>query len=58
MKILHVWLIMFMIDQMKIEYFRNEIYYYYVWLFFGLIAATSNIIRREDERRGALGGTA
>jgi hypothetical protein len=50
MKILHVWLIMFMIDQIKIEYLRNDIYVYYVWLFFGLIAATGNVIRRTNEQ--------
>jgi hypothetical protein len=55
MKILHVWLIMFIIDQMKIDYIRNDIYMYYIWLFFGMIAATGNVIRRENEQRAATG---
>ena len=36
MKILHVCLIMFLVDQIKIEYIRNNIYVFFIWLFFGL----------------------
>jgi len=45
MKVLHVLLVIFVIDQIKIEYLRNNIYMYFVWFFFGLIAATRNVIR-------------
>ena len=44
MKVLHVSLIIFIIDQIKIDYLRNNIYMYFVWFFFGMIAATRNVI--------------
>lgn len=47
MKILHVCLVMFMIDQIKIEYLRNLTYVFFVWLLFGLIAATQHIIMKK-----------
>ncbi len=51
MKVFHVWLIMFIIDQIKIEYLRNDIYVYFIWLFFGFIAATRNImIKNKGEQ--------
>ncbi len=49
MKILHVCLVMFIIDQIKIEYLRNDIYSYYIWIFFALIIATGNVITRQRE---------
>ena len=48
MKILNVWLVMFIIDQIKIEYLRNNIYVYYVWIFFALIPATRNAILKME----------
>lgn len=53
LKVLHVILIMFLFDQIKIEYLRNVTYLYFVWLFFGLIAATKNIVeakKKEPEK--------
>jgi O-antigen ligase len=47
MKALHVSLVIFIIDQIKIDYLRNDIYMYFVWFFFGLIAATRNVIRSD-----------
>jgi hypothetical protein len=47
MKVLHVCLVMFIIDQIKVEYLRNNIYTYFVWLLFGLMAATHNIIQKN-----------
>ena len=44
MKILNVCLVIFTIDQIKIEYLRNDIYGYFIWLIFGLIAASGIII--------------
>lgn len=52
MKVLHVCLVMFLLDQIKIEYLRNDIYVYFIWFFFGLIAATRNIILKRE--RGQL----
>jgi O-antigen ligase len=47
MKVLHVCLIMFIVDEIKIEYLRSLTYIYFVWLLFGLIAATQNIIQQN-----------
>jgi O-antigen ligase len=47
LKMLHVCLVMFILDQMKVEYLRNNIYTYFVWLLFGLIAATHSIIQQN-----------
>jgi len=47
MKIMHVVLITFMIDQIKIDYLRNDIYMYTIWLLFALIVATKNILAKE-----------
>jgi hypothetical protein len=55
MKILHIWLVMFMIDQLKIEYLRNNTYFYYVWLLFALIPATRNVILRIERERAVNG---
>ena len=41
-------LILFVIDQIKIEYIRNPVYPYWVWLFFGLIVASSRIVAEES----------
>ncbi|HMA76863.1 MAG TPA: O-antigen ligase family protein [Candidatus Krumholzibacteriaceae bacterium] len=52
MKILHIVIIIFLFDQLKIEYLRNNKYTFFIWLIFGLIAATKNVIdknRRERE---------
>jgi hypothetical protein len=53
MKVLHVWLFMFMFDQLKIDYLRNNIYIYYVWLFFALIPATRNVILKMEREEAA-----
>jgi hypothetical protein len=47
MKILHVIIIIFLIDQIKIEYVRNNTYTYYVWILFGLVIVTYNIIIKQ-----------
>jgi O-antigen ligase len=51
MKVLHVSLVIFIVDQMKIDYLRNNIYMFTVWIFFGMIAATRNVIRSEFTAR-------
>ncbi|UCF05101.1 MAG: O-antigen ligase family protein [bacterium] len=53
LKILHVSLTIFIIDQIKIEYLRNDIYGYFVLFFFGLIAATNVIIRKQKGEQGS-----
>ncbi len=55
MKVLHVSLVIFIIDQIKIDYLRNNIYMYFVWLFFGLIAATRNVIAGGVRNRTGTG---
>jgi len=53
MKIMHVVLIIFLFDQIKIEYLRNSKYTYFIWFFFGLIIATHNIINKQKRERTA-----
>jgi O-antigen ligase len=36
-------LVLFVIDQIKIDYLRNPVYAYWVWIFFGLIVAADRI---------------
>jgi O-antigen ligase len=42
-----VMLIVFMVDQIKIDYLRNERYSFFVWFLFGLVTAVSHVARRE-----------
>ena len=49
MKVLHVSLVIFIVDQIKVDYLRNIVYIYFVWFMFGMIAATQNIIRSARE---------
>lgn len=51
MKILHVVLLIFLFDQIKIEYLRNSKYTYFIWFLFGLIVATHNIIMKQGRER-------
>jgi hypothetical protein len=51
MKILHVMVVTFMVDQIKIEYLRNTKYTYFIWLMFGLVIATYNIIQKQKAER-------
>jgi O-antigen ligase len=51
LKMLHVCLVMFILDQIKVEYLRNNIYTYFVWLLFGLIAAAYNIIQQNSREQ-------
>lgn len=53
MKIMHVVLVIFLFDQIKIEYLRNSKYTYFIWFFFGLIIATHNIINKQKRERAA-----
>ncbi len=53
MKILHVCLVMFLVDQIKIEYIRNNTYSYFIWIFFALIGATRNIILKTKNVEAA-----
>ncbi|MBD3423796.1 MAG: hypothetical protein GF417_05100, partial [Candidatus Latescibacteria bacterium] len=51
MKILHVMIIIFMLDEIKIEYLRNKIYLFFVWILFALIIITRNIIDKDKSER-------
>lgn len=47
MKIFHVVILIFMLDQIKIEYLRNKIYTFFIWALFALVISTYNIIMKE-----------
>ena len=51
MKVMHVMVVIFLFDQIKIEYLRNGKYTYFIWFFFGLIIATHNIIIKQRSER-------
>ena len=51
---LRAMLLLFIVDQIKIDYIRNPIYPYWVWLFFGLTIATSRLARAEEAQRNPL----
>jgi O-antigen ligase len=46
---LHVMLLVFLVDELKIDYLRNPIYMYFPWLLMGLIAATHRIIQQQQK---------
>jgi O-antigen ligase len=45
----HVQLLIFFVDELKIEYLRNPIYQFQIWVLFGSIMAAYLIARRERE---------
>ena len=45
---LRAMLILFFVDQIKIEFLRNPVYPYWVWMFFGLIVATSRVAAEQS----------
>jgi O-antigen ligase len=45
---LQAMLVLFLVDQIKIEYLRNPVYPYCVWLFYGVIVATGRIVRQQQ----------
>ncbi len=49
MIVLHIMLCVFLVDQTKIEYIRNDTYIFFPWILLGLIAATHRIIRDGDD---------
>lgn len=51
LKILHVVIAVFLFDQIKIEYLRNTIYIYFIWLLFGLAIATHNIVMKQRKEK-------
>ncbi len=48
---LHVMLLVFLVDEIKIDYLRNPVYLFFPWLLMGLIVATHRIIRNQDRER-------
>ena len=53
MLIAHVQLVVFMIDQTKIDFMRNPIYEFQVWLMFAMITAAARVAR-DSQARAAL----
>jgi hypothetical protein len=49
--ILNVSLVIFVVDQIKIDYPRNDLYMYFIWIVFGLIAATRNLVIQRERAR-------
>ena len=47
MKALHVSLVILIIDMIKVDFQRNYIYMYFVWIIFALISASRSIIDRS-----------
>jgi hypothetical protein len=47
MKALHVSLVILIIDMLKVDFQRNYIYMYFVWIIFALISASRKIIDRS-----------
>jgi O-antigen ligase len=43
----HIVLTVFLIDQLKIEYLRNQHYQFFPWIIFGLMVATLNVVRAQ-----------
>jgi O-antigen ligase len=54
MLVLHIDLVIFMIDEIKIDYLRNNIYIYFIWFLFGAIAATYNVVQTESREAARL----
>lgn len=53
MVVLNVMFLVFLVDQIKIEYQRSPTYEYFPWLLIGLIMATWHVIRDEERRTSA-----
>ena len=41
-------LLVFLVDEIKIDYLRNDTYMYFPWILMGLVAANYRIIREQD----------
>ena len=50
----HVSWLVFMIDQLKIDFARNPIYFIFTWFFMGITAAGCEIVRRSNETASVL----
>jgi hypothetical protein len=53
MKIMHVIIVIFLFDQIKIEYLRNSIYTYYIFFLFALVISTYNIMQKQKRKRAS-----
>jgi hypothetical protein len=47
----HVMLVVFLVDELKIEYLRNLVYPYQVWILFATIVAAHQVRQRERADR-------
>jgi O-antigen ligase len=46
---LRAMLVLFIVDQIKIDYLRNPTYAYWVWMFFGLIVVAGRIAKDQEQ---------
>jgi O-antigen ligase len=46
-----IMLFVFIVDQTKIDYLRNERYSFFVWFLLGLVVAVNNVARAEGRKR-------
>lgn len=59
MALIHVWFVVFAIEQLRTDHQRDDIYPYLVWLLFGIAVAAAGLIRTENARAAHPGaGTA
>jgi len=47
LKIMHVVIVVFLLDQIKIEYLRNKIYTFFIWTLFAMVIITHNIVKKN-----------
>jgi len=46
-------MVVFLVDEAKIEYLRNTVYQFQVWVMFGLIAAAARMLQESTAARRA-----
>jgi O-antigen ligase len=52
MLVLHVMMLVFLVDQIKIDYLRNPSYKYFPWIMMGLVVATLRIMEAQGKAAG------
>ena len=58
MIIARVQMLVFLVDEIKIEYVRNEVYQFQVWMMFALMAAAHHLLHSTPARAPAAGARA
>ena len=49
MLVLHIMMVVFLVDEIKIDYLRNPSYKYFPWIMMGLIVATLRLIEAQEK---------